>query len=72
MDDSFRHCERALTLDPDHRGAHEYIGEAYLQVGNRASAEVHLKALEGLCRVPCDEYRELKETVQACRRDRPQ
>jgi tetratricopeptide (TPR) repeat protein len=72
MDESFRHYEQALRLDPDHRGAHEYVGEAYLQLGNLASAEVHLRALERLCRVPCEEYTELKEKVEAYRRGHPQ
>src|SRR4051812_10825203 len=27
---AFRHYERAIEIDPRHRGAHEYIGETYL------------------------------------------
>jgi Flp pilus assembly protein TadD len=30
FDLAFTHYKRALELDPRHRGAHEYIGEAYL------------------------------------------
>ena len=37
MDQAFAHYERALKLNPRHRGAHEYVGEAYLIVG-QASA----------------------------------
>src|SRR5438045_3166152 len=29
--------QKALALDPKHRGAHEYIGEAYLMVGDLTS-----------------------------------
>ena len=39
LDAAFRHYERALTLSPRHRGAHEYVGEAYLIVNNLAKAE---------------------------------
>ncbi len=46
----FKHYEEALRLDPKHRGAHEYIGEAYLMVGNPAKAKEHLAALDKLCR----------------------
>src|SRR4029453_6108029 len=42
LDAAFRHYERALTLSPRHRGAHEYVGEAYLIVNNLAKAEEHL------------------------------
>ena len=40
----FKHYNEALRLDPKHRGAHEYIGEAYLMVGNVAKAKEHLGA----------------------------
>src|SRR5438309_785174 len=32
----FKHYNEALSIDPRHKGAHEYIGEAYLMVGNVA------------------------------------
>ena len=28
LDQAFKHYKTALTLDPDHKGAHEYVGEA--------------------------------------------
>jgi tetratricopeptide (TPR) repeat protein len=31
--------QRALQLDPRHRGAHEYIGEAYLMANNLTCEE---------------------------------
>ena len=45
LDDAFENYARALDLDPKHLGAHEYIGEAYLMVGDLAKAEDHLAAL---------------------------
>ena len=36
LDPAFAHYRRALELNPRHRGAHEYAGEAYLMVGNLA------------------------------------
>ncbi|WP_374514245.1 tetratricopeptide repeat protein [Niveibacterium sp.] len=39
LDNAFRYYEQALTIDPKHRGAHEYIGEAYLMAGDLAHAE---------------------------------
>ena len=30
FDRAFEHYKRAIAIDPRHRGAHEYIGEAYL------------------------------------------
>jgi len=59
----FREYEEALRIDPKHRNAHEYIGEAYLQVGNLPKAKEHLAALDKLCFFPCEQYSELKEAV---------
>src|SRR5215831_3016852 len=41
--------QQALMLDPKHRGAHENIGEAYLQLNDLASAKEHLATLDKLC-----------------------
>lgn len=65
MEQAFAHYRKALDLDPEHKGAHEYIGEAYLMVGDLARAEEHLAALDGLCFFGCEEYRELKEAIAA-------
>jgi len=64
MEAAFQHYERALALNPRHRGAHEYVGEAYLLVGNLAKAEEHLAALERICLLPCEEQEDLKEEVE--------
>jgi tetratricopeptide (TPR) repeat protein len=56
--------EKALAIDPKHRGAHEYIGEAYLMLGNLAKAREHLARLNSLCFLPCSEYRDLKKAVE--------
>jgi tetratricopeptide (TPR) repeat protein len=59
----FKHYNEALRLDPQHRGAHEYIGEAYLMVGNLAKAKEHLGVLDRLCFFPCAEYTDLKKAI---------
>jgi len=56
--------QKALDIDPKHRGAHEYIGEAYLILGDVASARRHLKRLDSLCFLPCSEYRDLKKAIE--------
>ena len=63
MDLVFRHYNEALRIDPKHRGAHEYLGEAYLMAGNLAKAKEHLAQLDRLCSFGCDEYSKLKAAV---------
>ena len=63
LDEALVAYKTALSLDPDHRGAHEYIGMAYLQLGQMDKARQHLSALDKLCRFSCEEYRDLKKAV---------
>lgn len=63
MDLVFKHYNEALRLDPRHRGAHEYLGEAYLMVGNLAKAKEELKALDDLCFFSCQEFTMLKKAI---------
>jgi tetratricopeptide (TPR) repeat protein len=62
---------RALGVNPKHRGAHEYLGEAYLKMNNLPMAEEQLQKLDGLCTFGCPEYTELKEKVAAFKAGKP-
>jgi cytochrome c-type biogenesis protein CcmH/NrfG len=70
MDNSFKHYERALQINPRHKGAHEYLGEAYLQIGKLEMAEQELKALDKICFITCEEYRDLKAQIERYKRER--
>ena len=62
-DEALDHYRAALDLNPKHRGAHEYAGETYLLMGNKAKAREHLAALERICGKQCDEYRDLAKAI---------
>jgi len=64
---AFTHYKRAIELDPRHRGAHEYIGETYLLVGDMAGAERHLKALREICLLGCEEMKDLEQAIAKSR-----
>ena len=59
----FRHYNEALRIDPKHRGAHEYIGEAYLMAGNVEKAKEHLGQLDKICFFGCAEFTDLKKAI---------
>ena len=63
FDLAFKHYERAIELDPRHRGAHEYIGEAYLMMGDLAGAQRHLAAIKEICLLPCEELTDLERAI---------
>ena len=58
-----KHYNDALRIDPAHRGALEYSGELYLITGNLPKAEERLAALDKVCKLPCEEYTDLKKSV---------
>lgn len=56
--------DRALQLDSEHKGAHEYLGELYLQTGKPELAEAQLEKLAEICGLEgCDEYEELRVAI---------
>jgi Flp pilus assembly protein TadD len=61
---AFVEYEEALRLDPQPKGAHEYVGEAYVIAKNVPKAREHLAALEKLCGRDCPEYKELDEAIR--------
>ncbi len=66
-DAAFKHYATALKMEPEHRGAHEYVGQTYLAVGNLEMAKKHLDALDRICFFGCEEYDDLKAAVAAYR-----
>lgn len=53
----------ALKLDPEHRGANEYLGEYYVETGQLAKANTQLVKLERICRFGCEEAEELRRWI---------
>lgn len=62
-DESLVAYKQALNLDPKHKGAHEYIGIAYVQMGQLDKAKEHLASLDKICPFSCEEYRDLKKAI---------
>ena len=59
---------KALKIDPEHRGANEYLGELYLQLGQPDKAEERLAVLDKECFFGCEEYDELKQAIEEYRK----
>ncbi|MDH3630402.1 MAG: tetratricopeptide repeat protein [Gammaproteobacteria bacterium] len=59
---------KALKIDPEHRGANEYLGELYLQLGQPEKAEELLAVLDKECFFGCEEYDELKQAIEDYRK----
>ena len=55
--------KEALRIDPDHRGAHEYLGQTYVQTKQIDKAKELLASLEKICGLQCEEYVDLKRAI---------
>ena len=56
---------RALSIEPEHKGANEYMGELYLQTDRLDKAEERLKVLKKASFFPNKQYRDLKKAIKA-------
>ncbi len=55
--------EKALNIDPDHKGALEYQGELFIQTNRQNLAEENLNKLISLCPNSCYELEKLQEYI---------
>lgn len=57
----------ALKIDPQHRGANEYLGEYYVERGDLQKAKAQLGKLERICAFGCEEAEELRRWIGAAK-----
>ena len=57
------HYTRALDLDPEHKGALEYMGELYLTLNQLDKAEALQARLDDVCWLGCDELDTLNAAI---------
>lgn len=59
-----KHYLEALKIDPKHIGAHEYLGELYVETKRIELAKQQLSALEKLCPNGCEEREDLERAIE--------
>lgn len=55
--------KKALEFDPNHKGALEYSGELYVQIGDIARARENATKLAALCPQGCEELADLQQAI---------
>ena len=63
LDKAFDAYKTALEANPEHLGAHEYLGELYITLGNMAKANEMLLNLENIAGTKTMEYTKLKKAI---------
>ena len=54
---------KALQINPKHKGALEYQGEMFLTLNQIGKAEENLKKLDKICFLGCSEFDKLKKSI---------
>jgi len=67
---AFVYYEKALALDPNHRGALEYQGELFVETRQLDKAKANLTRLGRLCPFGCEEWTDLDEAIKAAGKPR--
>jgi tetratricopeptide (TPR) repeat protein len=70
QDNGLKYYQKALDVDPNHRGANEYMGELYLEMNNLPKAEERLGVLSASCGT-CDEYQLLAKSIETYKAAHP-
>lgn len=60
---AFSFYQKALAIDPDHKRAHEHLGEFYVVMQDATSADAQLAELTRLCPDGCDEKDALTKAI---------
>lgn len=65
FDKSLEHYQIALKIDANHRSAHEYLGELYLDMNQPANAGKQLQVLKETCSFvgKCEGFYDLKVAI---------
>ena len=63
MEDAAFFYNKALEINPKHKGALEYQGEMYLTLNKIGKAEENLKKLDKICFLGCSEFDKLKKSI---------
>lgn len=62
MEEALDYYNRALVLNPQHRGANEYLGELYLETKQPEKAKERLEVLRQACG-DCEEFEDLQKQI---------
>ena len=63
LDAAGGYYQRALEINPKHKGALEYQGELFLMRGDKDAAKANLAKLDKICWLGCSEYDDLKKAI---------
>ena len=64
FDNSVIMYNKALSINPEHTGALNYLGEVYLELNDLENAKMCLRKLNLACLYGCLDFTELEEAVQ--------
>lgn len=70
-EEALGYYQKALAVDPKHKGANEYLGELYLMMNDLPKAEAQLAILKGICGTNCEEVEDLEADIADYKAQQP-
>ena len=70
VEEGFAFYQKALAINPDHVGAHEYLGEGLAAQGKIDLAKAQLDEVKRICgNTTCEEYKDLSKAISSGKED---
>ena len=63
VDEAMGYYHKVLAAYPDRTTTRQYLGEAYLQIGEAGKAKEQLAEIAKRCGVACEDYRLLADEI---------
>ena len=60
---AIKNYKKALSIDPNHKRTHNYLGITYIKVRNIEKSREHLQILKKLCDEKCENIKRLKKKL---------
>ena len=68
---ALNYYQKALEIEPNHRGANEYLGELYLHMGQLDKALERRDVIDADCFFRCKELKALEAAIEEYRKQNP-
>ena len=62
--EALSYYNKALGLNPEHLGTHEYIGRLYLNLDQPEESKKYFRILKALCYFDCEELKSLEVAIK--------
>ena len=63
VEEAMGYYQKVLAAHPERTNTRQYLGEAFLQIGDPAKAKEQLAVIKSRCGVACEDYQALADEI---------